>query len=90
LKVVSGNPAAGSASRLDGRALHQLADRLAEAVQAGCTESAQELVSGYELSPFGVAVVATWLTKAGLTEAKILEVMVAPPRAKYRHRLSSS
>lgn len=89
LKLVTGNPAATSGTRPDGRELHQLADRLIEAVRAGCQESAQDLVSRYELSPFGVAAVATWMSRAGLSEAEILAVMVKKPRPRFPRQRSS-
>jgi hypothetical protein len=76
LKLVSDNPISASGGRLDGRALHQLADRLTEEIQTGHSKVARVLASLEHLSPFGVAIVATWMTKAGLSEAEILEVVV--------------
>jgi alkylhydroperoxidase family enzyme len=76
LKLVSDNPIPGSNFRPDGRALHQLADRLTEEIHAGHPEDAHFLASLQKLSPFGVAVVATWMAKAGVSEAEILEVVV--------------
>jgi len=62
-------------SRLDGRALHDLADRLTEQVQAGHPELAQVIPAFENLSPFGIAIVATWMSRAGLSEKQILEVV---------------
>ena len=76
LKLVSDNPTPLPRVRPDGRALHRLADRLTEEVQAGHPELAQVVASFQHLSPFGVAIVATWMTRAGLSETEILDVVV--------------
>ena len=76
LRVVSVNPIPVSSDRLDGRALHQLADRLTEEIQAGHSEQAHILASLQKLSPFAIAVLATWMAKAGLNEAQILNVVI--------------
>ncbi len=76
LKLVSDNPISVSSTRLDGRALHQLADVLTEEVRAGRYELAHFLASLHKLSPFAIAVVATWMVKAGLSEAEILNVVI--------------
>jgi hypothetical protein len=75
LKLVSDNPTPPLRIRPDGRALHRLADRLTEEIQAGHPELAQVVASFQHLSPFDVAIVATWMTKAGLSETEILEVV---------------
>lgn len=76
LKLVSENEISTPNARLDGRALHRLADRLTEEVHAGRYEVAHLLASLQKLSPFGIAIVATWMTRAGLSESDILNVML--------------
>lgn len=79
LKLVSHNPdkpASSPIARLDGRALHSLADMLTAEVQAGHSDLAHVLASLQRLSPFAIAVVASWMTRAGLSEAEILKVVV--------------
>lgn len=76
LRLVADNPALSPGVRLDGRALHLLADVLTEKVQAGHYEGAHVLATLQKLSPFGIAVVATWMAKAGLSETDILNVVV--------------
>ncbi|MFZ4535605.1 hypothetical protein [Propionivibrio sp.] len=76
LKIVSVNPNSVSSTRLNGCALHQLADRLIEEIKAGHSRNAHILASLQNLSPFAIAVVATWMTKAGLSEADILNTVV--------------
>ena len=76
LKLVSDNRILVPSVRLNGRELHQLADRLTEEVQAGHVEVAHVLASVQRLSPFGIAVIATWMTKAGLSEAEIMGVVL--------------
>ena len=75
LKLVSDNPVFVSGARLNGRALHQLADMLTEEVRAGRYDLARFLASLHKLSPFAIAVVATWMTRAGLSEADILSIV---------------
>lgn len=76
LKLVADNPVSAPPGRLNGRELHQLADMLTSEVQAGRSEAARFLASLQKLSPFGIAVIATWMTRAGLSEAEILEVVI--------------
>ncbi len=76
LKLVSDNQSPVPRGRPDARTLHQLADKLTEEVQAGHYEVARVLASFYELSPFGIAIIATWMTKAGLSEVDILKVVL--------------
>lgn len=76
LRLVSDNPLSGPSGRPDGLALHRLADMLTAEIRAGHYEVAHRLVSRQKLSPFGVAIVATWLTKAGVSEVEILDVVV--------------
>lgn len=76
LRLVADNPSSISQPRLDGRALHDLADRLTAQVQAGHANYAQVLVSLQKLSPLGIATIATWMVRAGLSEAEILNVVI--------------
>lgn len=76
LKLVSDHPVSAPTPRLNGRELHQLADILSAEVRAGHRELAHCLVAMQKLSPFGIAVIATWMTKAGLSEAEILDVVL--------------
>lgn len=77
LQLVSSNPYRGLCCyRLDGQTLHRLADRLTAQVQAGNTQFAHVIAAIENLTPFGVAVVAMWMWRAGLSEQQILDVMV--------------
>jgi hypothetical protein len=76
LKLVSDNPVSVSSARLNGQALHQLADVLTEEVRAGHYDLARFLAAFHKLSPFAIAVIATWMTRAGLSEAEILNVVL--------------
>jgi hypothetical protein len=53
-----------------------LADVLTEEVKAGRPDVARFLASIPGLSPFAIAVVASWMTKAGLSETQILNVVI--------------
>jgi hypothetical protein len=75
LRLVANNRISGTRVRVDGRALHALADRLTEEIQCGRREAAHVLASRQHLSPFGVAIVATWMVKAGVSEAEIIGVV---------------
>lgn len=76
LKLVSDHPVPAPSVRPDGRALHQLADRMTAEVLAGHSEAAHALASLQNLSPFGIAIVATWMAKAGLSEREILNTVI--------------
>ncbi len=76
LKLVSSRPSSASATRLSGQELHHLADVLTEEVKAGRPDVARFLASIPGLSPFAIAVVASWMTKAGLSETQILNVVI--------------
>lgn len=78
LRLVSSNPHPTSCRRLDGMALHRLADSLSAQVDAGNCRLAHTIASQENLSPMDVAVVAAWMTKAGLSEEQILAVMIHP------------
>jgi hypothetical protein len=53
-----------------------LADRLTERERTGQHERARELAAQQCLSPIAIATVATWMARAGLSEAEILRVIV--------------
>jgi hypothetical protein len=76
LKLVADNPRLIARPRLDGRGLHDLANRLTEQVKAGHPNYAQVLASLQNLSPFAIATVATWMARAGLSETEILQVVI--------------
>jgi hypothetical protein len=75
LKLVSQNAMATSHGRLDGLALHRLADRLTKEIKSGHSEMAHALASLQNLSPFAIAIIATWMTRAGLSERDILKAV---------------
>lgn len=75
LKLVSQNPIAPSHGRLDGLALHRLADRLTKEIKGGHAEMAHALASLQNLSPFAIAIIATWMARAGLSERDILKAV---------------
>lgn len=75
LKLVSDNPAPPPRERPDGIALRRLAEELADDVRAGHADVARGLAARHKLSPFGIAIVAARMAKAGLDEAQILRVV---------------
>lgn len=75
LRLIQSNSQPAPHRRHDGPALHQLADRLTEQVQAGNPELAHVVAALENLNPFGVAVVATWMARAGVSEEQILDVV---------------
>lgn len=76
LRLVSDNPNPVVHQRFDGYVLRYLADRLTEHVKAGFTGCAKAVAEIQHLSPMEKAVIASWMARAGLSEAKILAVMV--------------
>lgn len=76
LKLVSDHPRSTPRARLDGPALHRLADELTEEIQAGHSSIAHALASFQNLSPFAIAIIATWMTRAGISGAEILDAVV--------------
>jgi hypothetical protein len=76
LRLVSDNPNPVIHQRFDGYVLRYLADRLTEQIKAGFTGAAHAVAEIQHLSPMDTAVIASWMTKAGLSEAQILKVMV--------------
>lgn len=75
LRLVTNNPDPLPCQHMSGPALHRLADHLTEQVRAGNTDLARRAVSDVCLNPLGVAAVATWMYRAGLSEDQIIEVV---------------
>jgi hypothetical protein len=75
LKLVSDHPISTSNVRLDGLALHRLADRLTNDIKSGHVELAHAVASLQKLSPFAIAIIATWMARAGLSERDILKAV---------------
>jgi hypothetical protein len=75
LRLVADNPNPVRRSRPDGRSLRRLADRLTEQVQCGNTRFAHLLAVGEHLNPLDIAVVASQMYRAGLTEDQIIAVV---------------
>ena len=76
LKIVAGNPAVVRGAHLSSRDLHGLADSLTNLVQAGCPQIAHTVASRAHLNPLNISVLATWMSRAGLSERQILQVVV--------------
>lgn len=76
LRLAYTNTRPVSGRRLDGRALLRLAEHLIEQVQSGGVQLAHGQAVSENLDPFGVAIVSNWMSRAGLCEEQILEVMV--------------
>ena len=75
LRVITGNPAVVRRAHLNGRELHGLADNLSRQVQAGNTMAARLVASRADLNPLSISVLATWMTRSGLSEEQILQVV---------------
>lgn len=76
LRLVSANSIPERHMRLDGQALHQLADRMTAEIRTGHFEIAHQLATFHQLSPFGIAIVARRMTQAGVSEEDILGTVV--------------
>jgi hypothetical protein len=75
LRVIAGNPSVVRGPHLNGRELHWLADSLTTQVQAGNTFLAHLIASRANLNPLNISVLATWMSRSGLSEHQILEVV---------------
>lgn len=75
LRIVSSNPHPLYCHHSSGAALRRLADRLTRLVRSGNSCLAHATVACEHLNPLGIAVVATWMYRAGLSEDQILAVM---------------
>jgi hypothetical protein len=76
LKIVAGNPSVVRGAHLNGQELHLLAEFLTKQVQAGNTLVAHLIASLAHLNPLNISVLATWMSRAGLSERQILRVVV--------------
>lgn len=90
LRLAYINPHPVSGRRFDGPALHRLAELLIEHVQSGSLQLAHGRAVSENLDPLGVAVVSTWMSKAGLREDQILEVMVGHAAAMESAKAASA
>lgn len=75
LRLASSNSHPAPGRKLSLAALHTLADRLIRQVRAGKAVQAHATIANEHLSPLGIAVLATWLYRAGLSEDQILDVV---------------
>ena len=75
LKIVAGNPSA-CGTHLNGRELHTLADDLTKQVRTGNTLLAHRIASRAHLNPLNISILATWMSRSGLSEEQILQVVV--------------
>ena len=77
LSLVSVNPRPVRGRQHDPAALHRLADRLTDHVQAGHAGAAHVIARAEQLNPMDTATIATWMARAGLSETQILAVMAS-------------
>jgi hypothetical protein len=75
LRVITGNPAVVRRAHLNGQELRGLADNLSKQVHAGNTMAARLVASRADLNPLSISVLATWMTRSGLSEEQILQVV---------------
>ncbi len=75
LRLASNNTHPAPGRKISIAALHQLADRLIGQVRSGNALQAHDTVADEHLNPLGIAVLATWLYRAGLSEGQILDVV---------------
>ncbi len=76
LKLASNNSHPAPGRKISISALHQLAERLIGQIQTGHAAQAHAAISDEHLNPLGIAVIATWMYRAGLSEDQILAVVV--------------
>ncbi len=74
LKIVAGNPFA-CGGHLNGKELHSLANDLTQQVQTGNTLLAHLIASRAHLNPLNISILATWMSRSGLSEEQILQVV---------------
>ena len=75
LKLVVANEQPVTQGRLTAQGLHQLADQFIRDIRAGRLTKARGVASELHLPPIGIAAVATWMSRAGASEAEILSVV---------------
>ncbi len=76
LRIVTGNPSVVRGMHLNGQELHTLADYLTKQVLTGNTLLAHLIASRAHLNPLNISVLATWMSRSGLSERQILQVVV--------------
>lgn len=76
LRLASNNSHPTRGRKLSVAALHQLAERLIGQVQCGNARQAHAAITNEHLHPLGIAVVATWMYRAGLSEDQIIAIVV--------------
>lgn len=75
LQLVWDNPRPQPRLRHDLKMLRLLADTLAGSIRSGHLDGARRIASIHHLSPLAMAVVATRMFRAGISEAEILQVV---------------
>jgi hypothetical protein len=76
LRLASSNSNPTPGRKLSIAALHQLAERLIGQVRNGKACQAHDAITKAHLHPLGIAVVATWMYRAGLSEDQIIAIVV--------------
>lgn len=75
LKLVADNSRPALGGRLDARSLHRLADQFLRDIRAGRIAKARSIAAEQHLPPIGIAAIATWMSRAGASEAEILSIV---------------
>ena len=75
LRLASNNAHPAPSRKISIAALHQLAERLIGQVRNGNAIQAHATILNEHLNPLGIAVLATWMYRAGLSEDQILAVV---------------
>jgi hypothetical protein len=76
LRLASNNTHPAPGRKISIAALHQLAERLIGQVRKGNSRQAHAAITDEHLNPLGIAVIATWMYRAGLSEDQILAIVV--------------
>lgn len=76
LRLASSNSNPTPGRKLSIAALHQLAERIIGQVRNGKNRQAHAAITKAHLHPLGIAVVATWMYRAGLSEDQIIAIVV--------------
>lgn len=76
LRVVAENPSVVRGKHFSSKDLFWLADRLTELVSVGNPLEAHLLASRAHLNPLNISVLATRMSRSGLSEDQILQVVV--------------
>lgn len=76
LRLASNNSHPTPGRKLSIAALHQLAERLTGQVRSGNALQAHAAITNENLHPLGIAVVATSMYRAGLSEDQIIAIVV--------------